>query len=277
MSKVTDARITAIKNRFPNGARTDEDDFADLIDAIQEAAQAHQHLSTGGDGMGTGDAGPVINLQSGTAAQKPGSPAVGDVYVETDTSKVFACFSAGSWTDVTGGPGVEAPADASYVTTQAEEGLSAETLHSELTGATLHNPKAHAASHASGDDKLKYTRQAILYIPGTLEVGTNQSAEITYRGPTATIVRADAHVKTEPTGQAAIFDININGTSIWNSTPANRVQIAAGADNGTQTSFDTTTISDGDVLTIDTDQIGSGDEGETATVELEMECNPETG
>jgi hypothetical protein len=277
MSKVANARITAIKNRFPNGARPDEDDFDDLIDAIQEAAQAHQHLSTGGDGMGTGDAGPVINLQSGTAAQKPESPAVGDVYVETDTSKVYACFSEGSWTDVTGGPGAEAPADASYVTTEAEDGLSAETQHSALTGGDLHDPKAHAASHVSGDDKLKYTRQAILYLPGTLEVGTNQSVEITYRGPTATIVRADASVKTAPTGQAAIFDINLNGTSIWDSTPANRIQIAASATTGTQTSFDTTTISDGDVITIDTDQIGSGDEGETATVELELECHPETG
>ena len=97
MSKVTDARIAAIKALFETGDRLTEDNFADLIDAIQEAAQEHQHVSGGGAGSGTGDAGPVINLQSGTAANKPGSPAVGDIYIETDTGKVHFCISAGNW------------------------------------------------------------------------------------------------------------------------------------------------------------------------------------
>jgi hypothetical protein len=275
MSKADGERIAAIKANFQTGDTLAETSFADLIDAIAEAAEAHQHLSTGGDGTGTGDAGPVINLQSGAAAQKPASPAAGDVYVETDTSKVYICYSAGAWTEVGDGePG--APTEASYVTINAEDGLSAETLHKNITGDDLHDPRAHRSSHAAGgSDGLTYTRQVVFYLPGTLETGSNQSAEVVYRGPTATIVRADGRVKTAPKDEAILFDVHVNGTSLWEATQANRLTIAAGATSGTQTAFDTTTISDGDTITLDTDQVGSSEAGEAATVLLELACHLE--
>lgn len=59
MSKVTDERIVAIKALFGTGHKLQEGNFADLIDAIQEAAQEHQHVSGGGAGSGTGNAGPI--------------------------------------------------------------------------------------------------------------------------------------------------------------------------------------------------------------------------
>lgn len=377
MAKVDSAAITALKALFETGDTITQPNLADLIDTIAEAAEAHSHVSTGGDGSGTGDASFVVNLQSGTAAAKPATPAVGDVYLETDTSKLYVCFVAEAWTEIVNATG-KAPDSASYVTISAEGDLSNETLHSAISGASLHDPKAHAASHQNagadeisvaglsgeladdqppkahdlagakhnaatlaelnnkvsdatlddssdprdpnahdlagaahnaatlaqlnnkisdatlddasdsrtpsahksshaggGSDKLKYTRQIVFIIPGTLAVGTNLSAEVTYRGPNATIVRADGRVKTAPTGAALIFDLNISGTSIWNVTPANRLQIAASATSGTQTSFDDTTITDGEVVTIDIDQIGSTVAGADATVLLELECNPE--
>ena len=60
MSKVNDTRIAAIKANFQTGAKLTEANLADLIDAIAEAAQAHQHTPSGGDGSGTGDAGPIV-------------------------------------------------------------------------------------------------------------------------------------------------------------------------------------------------------------------------
>ena len=59
MSKVTDARIAAIKALFETGDRLTEENFADLVDAIQEAAQEHEHVSGGGAGSGTGNAAPI--------------------------------------------------------------------------------------------------------------------------------------------------------------------------------------------------------------------------
>lgn len=59
MAKVTSSAVAAIKALFANGKILDEENFADLIDLIADAAQAHQHTSSGGDGSGTGDAGPI--------------------------------------------------------------------------------------------------------------------------------------------------------------------------------------------------------------------------
>ena len=42
----------------------------------------------------------MINVQSGLAAERPADPAVGDVYIETDTSTVSTCYTAGTWTPV---------------------------------------------------------------------------------------------------------------------------------------------------------------------------------
>ena len=134
MAKVDSGAIAAVKALFETGDTLTEQGFSDLIDLIADAAEAHQHLSTGGDGTGTGDAGPVINLQSGTAAQKPGSPAVGDVYVETDTSKMYACYSAGVWTE-TGGAGEGGQAGLVDITLTAGEDLSTEDcVYIEPTG-----------------------------------------------------------------------------------------------------------------------------------------------
>lgn len=41
---------------------------------------------------------PAKNIQSGLDANKPASPAVGDVYIATDTSTLYACYSLNNWT-----------------------------------------------------------------------------------------------------------------------------------------------------------------------------------
>lgn len=83
-----------------------------------------------------------------------------------------------------------------------------------------------------------------------------------------TIVKAYAVVKTAPTGASLIIDINKNGSSIWASTPANRVTIIAGATTGNETDFDTTTLSEGDSLTFDIDQVGSSVAGADLSILL---------
>lgn len=54
-------------------------------------------------------------------------------------------------------------------------------------------------------------------------------------------------------GGTMTFDINKNGTSIWNSTQANRVQLAASSARGTQTTFDTTAVAKYDNFSLDVD------------------------
>jgi hypothetical protein len=85
---------------------------------------------------------------------------------------------------------------------------------------------------------------------------------------TSTIVSCYAYAKTAPTGSSLIFDILQNGTSIWSINTGNRLSIAASANLGTQTSFDSTALNAGDILTVNCDQIGSTIAGQNITIGL---------
>lgn len=105
----------------------------------------------------------------------------------------------------------------------------------------------------------------VFTITGTLSTGTSLAPLLVAVG-SQTISKVYVNCKTAPTGDDLIIDINKNGASIWNTTQANRATIAAGATSGTQTSFDTTELSEGDVLTVDIDQIGSTVAGADLTI-----------
>lgn len=120
-----------------------------------------------------------------------------------------------------------------------------------------------------GFHTLPIKRSGVFFVKGELEAGSNQCAKI--RVPVnGTITGAYAFVKNAPTGADLIIDINRNGSTIW-STQANRLKITSGSTEGSQTSFDTTSLSAGDKLTMDIDQIGSTDPGEDLTVLLEFD------
>lgn len=105
-------------------------------------------------------------------------------------------------------------------------------------------------------------------IPGNAFVGTTlTTAAIVMK--TLTIIKAFAYAESGPTGAAIIFDIKKNGSSIWNSHPANRVQIADGAQYGTQTAFDVVSLVEGDILTPDVAQVGATNSGADLTLELQ--------
>lgn len=80
-----------------------------------------------------------------------------------------------------------------------------------------------------------------------------------------TIEKVYLTAKVGPTGQDFILDINKNGTSIWATNQANRAKIVAGQTYGSQTSFDTTSLAEGDILTFDIDQVGNPVAGQTYT------------
>jgi len=80
MSKVTSERIAVIKAFFETGDTVTEANLADLIDAIAEAAQDHEHKATGGSGSGTGDAAAI------TIWKTPFFCVPGDLEVGTDVA-----------------------------------------------------------------------------------------------------------------------------------------------------------------------------------------------
>lgn len=100
---------------------------------------------------------------------------------------------------------------------------------------------------------------------GDLEVAAGGHRLPITQALTITGVRATAG--TAPTGAAAIIDVNINGTTAF-TTQANRPTIGDGTNESDIEVPDVTALASGDYLTIDIDQIGSGDPGTDLTVAI---------
>ncbi|MCG3203929.1 MAG: hypothetical protein KCHDKBKB_00606 [Elusimicrobia bacterium] len=112
----------------------------------------------------------------------------------------------------------------------------------------------------------------VFTIAGTMVAGTNQTAALIVPAG-MTVEKVYAYAKTAPTGANLIVDINKNGTSIWASNQANRVNIVASSQSGSQTAFDTTSLVEGDVITVDVDQIGSTIAGADLTIQIKCSTN----
>jgi hypothetical protein len=105
---------------------------------------------------------------------------------------------------------------------------------------------------------------------GTLTVLTGTHRIYNDSGQTWTIISVRASVGTAPTGASVIIDVNKNGTTIF-STQANRPTIAvSGNTSGLVNTMSTTSVTNGEYLTIDIDQIGSTIAGGDLTLQVEV-------
>jgi hypothetical protein len=99
--------------------------------------------------------------------------------------------------------------------------------------------------------------------PGTLRLGTGLSS---LRFPVAVrLLSVAATAGRAPTGAAILVDVNLNGITIFTGQ-AGRPQIAAGATASSDAQPDVTSVSAGDSLTCDIDQVGSSFAGSDLTV-----------
>ncbi len=129
-------------------------------------------------------------------------------------------------------------------------------------------PSLYAINDAGTVYEISENRPTFLFtLTGTLVTGTSQTPILPVHRA-LTIIKAFATLKTAPVGASLIIDINKNGTSIWASTPANRLTVLSSATTGSETDFDTTTLADEDGLTLDIDQIGSTTAGADLSVYL---------
>lgn len=117
-------------------------------------------------------------------------------------------------------------------------------------------------------------RYVTLYLSGEsddLTVGTNKGRS--YCPYTGTITKVIGVLGTAPTGSSVILDVNLNGATIMTT---NKVEIEAGEISSetatTQPTLTTTSITQGDILTGDVDQIGSTIAGSDFT-QLVIEIN----
>lgn len=105
---------------------------------------------------------------------------------------------------------------------------------------------------------------------GTVAVSTGTFKWRNYTGATLSIKRVCAQVGTAPVGASILVDVNVNGTTIF-TTQANRPSIASGAtESSIVTNMNVTTITSGQSLTIDVDQVGSTTPGANLAVQVEL-------
>lgn len=97
---------------------------------------------------------------------------------------------------------------------------------------------------------------------GNLATGAGAARWYNREGVTLTLVGTWLYVVTAPATTSIIVDVNKNGTTIY-TTQANRPTIAAAANTASNamTAPDVTTLADGDYITIDIDQVGTGTVG----------------
>jgi hypothetical protein len=117
------------------------------------------------------------------------------------------------------------------------------------------------------DDELRLVRLQLLD-PGTLTAATGQDYAVVGGLPDTggTIVGVNVTVSVAPTGATAIFDVNVNGTTIY-TTQANRATIAISGTESTEAAApEAAGVVNGDLISLDTDQIGSSTAGSNAAV-----------
>lgn len=114
----------------------------------------------------------------------------------------------------------------------------------------------------TGSDQEVYT------ISGTLSVSTGALRLYNRSGSAWGLSLIYISVGTAPTGASIIVDVLINGTSIFNVTPANKPTIAAGAYTGVSGVPDTKSIASGSYFTVSVTQVGSTVAGSDLTVQI---------
>ena len=109
----------------------------------------------------------------------------------------------------------------------------------------------------------------IFSVTGALTVATGKSR--VYLEGNYAIDSVRASVNTAPAGAAIIVDVSLNGTTIF-TTQANRPSITAGANTalGNLGAGTITSISTGQYLTVDVDQIGTTTAGSDLTVVIRL-------
>lgn len=105
----------------------------------------------------------------------------------------------------------------------------------------------------------------LLGIAGAVTTGANKARMVIEKN--GTISKAFISAKVGPVGADLITDINLGGSTIW-STQTNRLKLTADTVTGSTTTFNTTAVVEGQLVTIDVDQVGSTVAGEEITVQL---------
>lgn len=209
---------------------------------------------------------------TGVKTFEPADPADSGIVLQCAPGQVgdiLACFSpAGQRTGYFNEKGelraISAAANSVGVRIKGQSGQTARITEWTDTG---NNPIA----WVEPDGRVRAPNLAIPFIFSVKDnVATGTGAHRIYNdtGVALQVRSVRSTVGTPPTGASLIVDVNKNGTTVF-TTQANRPTIAIDANtSGKVTNMDVTTLNDGDFLTVDIDQVGSGTAGADLVVQV---------
>jgi hypothetical protein len=116
-----------------------------------------------------------------------------------------------------------------------------------------------------------YTQTVVFSKSGALTVAAGEGRYPAMQDGTILAVRAA--VGTAPTGASLIVDVNKNGTTIF-TTQGNRPTITASSTSSAEATPAVTSLAEGDLLSVDIDQVGSTIAGADLTVVVLYEAAP---
>jgi hypothetical protein len=113
--------------------------------------------------------------------------------------------------------------------------------------------------------------QFVLFVDGVQVLGTQRKNFQITRPEAMTLKEVHLICKTAPTGSDMVFDVNLDGGTIF-TTVGNRPKIVVSAYSGTSGTPDITAAVKNSVLTVDCDQKDSNDVGADVTVEIRAQA-----
>lgn len=126
--------------------------------------------------------------------------------------------------------------------------------------------EAAAASAAS----VKTYRSDTFTHGGVVAVGVGQGRVYNDTGKTIILKNVRASIGSAPTGASLIVDVNKNGTTVF-TTQANRPTLTDGTATAAPSVPNITAWAPGEYLSVDIDQVGSGNPGTLLTVTINSE------
>lgn len=177
-----------------------------------------------------------------------------------DRDYTAVTLPSGSFTAISPGGG------SSYSTATANIGPQGAQGPAGPQGAAVTGPQGPQGSQGPQGPQGPQASVSITYsLPGVLYVGSGQIRLYFYEN--CTIGRVIASVGTPPSGSSIIIDVNKDGTTVY-GIQTNRPTIASGLYVATSTPS-VVSISSGEYLTVDVDQIGSVVPGSDLVVTIE--------
>lgn len=234
------------------------DDFVEALNVIVTAIQTTNVLVGTGNATFTSEI-PVGTTPGGELGGTWGSPTVDATHSGSSHAGVVSTHEAAADPHT----GYLKEADAATTTEIADiaDTEAAGTSDTYARGDHVHSGSAYRAT-ADIVHSITFTKT------GNLSTGTGATRWYNDTGGNITLQSARGSVGTAPASQSILVDINNNGTSVWASTQANRITIAAAGNTDEGGAFDDATIADGEYITVDIDQVGSGTVGADLTVTI---------